>query len=272
VSLLQNGSALGEGTVLSRRKKTLFTVTYVLVEVLLCICLAELALRFLPLGKYRSAPFRQYDPEIGISLIPNKHLIHSRGCFQGEVYINGWGMRDRDRTLEKPVGAFRIAVIGDSYVEAVQVKPDEVVNIRMEKVLRERGYNNAQVMSFGVEGIGTTQELLLYKEKVRPFRPDLVILMFTDNDVFNNSSTLQPKVYGIHDWYSPYFDLGPDGKLVFKPVEPQRFSKLRSYLESHSVLLYYLERIWYSMDIPLYKWDGLPLFYKTYSDDPLDDE
>jgi hypothetical protein len=128
-------------------------------------------------------------------------------------------------------------------------------------------------MNFAVEGFGTTQELLLYKEKVRPFHPDLVLLMFAlSNDVFNNSSTLQPKVYGIHDWYSPYYDLAPDGKLVFKPLDPRHFNKLRSYLENHSVLLYYLERAWFKVDIPLYTWYGLPLYYETYSDDPLDNE
>lgn len=272
MSLLQSPPALGEGVGLSGRKKLLFTVTYVLVELLLCIGLAELALRFLPLGKYRSAPFRQYDSEIGLSLIPGKHLMHSRGCFQGEVFINRWGMRDRDRALEKPAGEFRIAMIGDSYVEAAQVKPNEVVNIRMEKLLRDRGYNNVEVMSVAVEGIGTTQELLLYKEKARQFHPDLVLLMFAANDVFNNSSTLQPKVYGIHTWYCPYFELAADGGLVFKPVEPRHLNKLRSYLEFHSLLIYYLERIWYSVEIPLYKWHGLPLYYETYSDDPLDDE
>jgi lysophospholipase L1-like esterase len=270
--LLQSPPALGKEIILSGRKKLLSRVTYVLIELLLCLGLGELALRFLPLGKYRSGPFRQYDPVIGLSLIPYKHLVHSRGCFQGEVSINRWGMRDRERTLEKPPGEFRIAMIGDSAVEAVQVKPDELVNIRMEQLLRDSGYNNVEVMNFAVEGIGTTQELLLYKEKVRPFHPDLVLLMFSSNDVFNNSSTLQPKVYGIHDWYCPYFDLAPDGELVFKPVEPRRFNKLRSYLESHSLLVYYLERVWFSVDITRYTWGGLRLYYGTYSDDPLDEE
>lgn len=235
-------------------------------------CLGELVLRVLPLGKYRSAPFRQYDPQIGEALIPNKHLIHSRGCFQGEVSINRWGMRDRDRALEKPPGEFRIAMIGDSAVEAVQVKPDEVVNIRMEKWLRDQGHRNIEVLSFGVGGIGTTQELLLYEQKTRLFHPDLVLLMFSNNDVFNNSSTLQPKVYGIHDWYAPYYVLSPDGKLVFKPVERRRFNRLSSYFEAHSVLFYYLERTWAQFEPPLYKWQGLPLFYATYSEDPADDE
>jgi hypothetical protein len=236
-------------------------------------CLGELALRLLPLGRYSSKPFRQYDPEIGLSLIPNRHVIHSRGCFQGDVSVNRWGMRDRDRTLEKTPGEFRIAMIGDSGVEAAQVKPDEVVNIRMEKLLQDRGYKNVEVLDFAVEGIGTTQELLLYKKKVREFHPDLVLLMFTlGNDIFNNSSTLQPKIYGIHEWYSPYYDLGPDGKLTFKPVGPRHLNKLQSYLEAHSVSFYYLERMWFKVEIPMYTWEELPLYYGVYADDPLSDE
>jgi len=257
---------------LSTGKRILFSLVSIVIVVGAMCFLGEIALRFLPLGKYRSAPFRQYDPQIGLSLIPNRHLIHSRGCFQGEVSINRWGMRDRDRTLEKPPGEFRIAMIGDSGVEAVQVKPEEVVNIRMEKLLHDKGYRNAEVLSFGVEGIGTTQELLLYEQKVRQFHPDLVLVMFTDNDIFNNSSTLQPKVYGIHDWYAPYYNLSPNGQLVLQPVERRYFNGLRSFLEAHSVLVYYLERTWLQFDVPLHKWQGLPLFYATFSDDPLDDE
>jgi len=273
MKLVEEPTAAGLQTPLSWKKKLLFgTISSLLVLVAL-IGFGELTLRLIPLGRYRSAPFREYDPEIGISLIPNKHLIHSRRCFQGEVSINSWGMRDRERTVEKPPSAFRIAMIGDSAVEAVHVKPDEVVNIRMEKLLRDRGYNNVEVMNFAVEGIGTTQEFLLYKQKVRQFHPDLVLLMFLlGNDIVNNSSTLQPKMYGMHDWYAPYFDLAPDGKLVFKPVEPRRFNTLRSYLETHSVLLYYLERTWLRVNIPLHQWQGLPLYYGTYSDDPIDPE
>jgi lysophospholipase L1-like esterase len=257
---------------LSWRKKFVFSAISILFVFVVVACLGEVTLRILPMGKFRSAPFRQYDSEIGLSLIPNRHLIHARGCFQGEVSINRWGMRDRDRSLEKPAGEFRIAMLGDSAVEAVHVKPEQVVNIRMEKLLHDQGYRNVEVMNFAVEGIGTTQELLLYKEKVRQFHPDLVLLMFSTNDVFNNSSTLQPKVYGIHDWYAPYYDLAPDGSLVFKPVERRHFNKLRSFLEAHSVLCYYLERGWLQVSIPLYKWQGLPLFFGTYSEDPLDNE
>src|SRR5207249_3737735 len=111
-----------------------------------------------------------------------------------QVVTNQWGMRDRERKLQKDPHSFRIALIGDSVVEAVHVKPDEVMNIRLEQLAHQQGYDNVEVMAFGVEGIGTSQELLLYQEKVRQFHPDLVMLLFIGNDVMNNSSVIQPKV------------------------------------------------------------------------------
>ena len=255
-------------------KKIAYGIIYAVFMLIVLLAAGEVLLRVLPLGAYRSAPFRQYDRQLGLSLIPNQHTIHRRGCFQGEVVTNRWGWRDRDRSLEKPPGEFRIAVLGDSAVEDVQVKPEETLNIQMEKQLRQKGYKNVEVLGFGVEGIGTTQELIMYQERVRQFHPDLVIVMFSWNDVMNNSSTLQPKSYGMHDWYAPYYDLGSNGELVFRPVDARTFNGLRTFLERHSVLTYYLERMWLHVDLPQYnhKWEGLPIYFATYSDDPLDAE
>jgi hypothetical protein len=262
----------GEARPLSRGKRLVFQLITMSLSLILLAGLGEVALRVLPLGRFRSTPFRQYDPIIGVSLIPNMKVVHSRGCFTGLVETNRWGFRDRDRTLEKPPGTFRIALMGDSSVEAVHVQPEQVMNIQMEKLLEQQGYKNIEVMAFAVEGIGTTQELLMYQESVRRFHPDLVIILFTDNDVWNNSSTLQPKVYGIHTWYAPYYDLGPNGNLVLRPVDSRPLNSLRSYFERHSYLVYYLERTWLRIDPNLYKWRGLPVAYGVYGDDPMDPE
>jgi hypothetical protein len=262
----------GEAPPLSRGKRLLFQVISVILSFVLLACVGEVLLRVLPLGRFRSSPFRQYDPIIGISLIPNMRVVHSRGCFTGLVETNRWGFRDRDRTLEKPPGDFRIALIGDSAVEAVHVQPGEVINIQMEKQLQQEGYKNIEVMNFAVEGIGTTQELLMYKERVRQFHPDLVLILFSENDIFNNSSTLQPKIYGIHTWYAPYNDLDQIGNLVFRPVDKRPFNYLSSYLERHSYLFYYLERTWLKIDPKLYKWHGLYLGYEVYADGPVNQE
>ncbi len=232
---------------LSWKKKIVFALISWIFLMFALACLGEIFLRVVPMGKFQSFPFRQYDPNIGIALIPNKTVHHNKGCFQGLVETNDFGMRDRARTLNKPAGEFRIAMLGDSVIEGVHVQPDEVVNIQLENILRAKGYN-AEVLNFGVEGIGTTQELLIYKEKVAQFHPDLVLVTFTSNDVMNNSSVIQPQVYGIQTWYAPYYDLSPKGDLVFRPVQKRWFNGPRTWLENHSVLLYYLERIWFSID------------------------
>ena len=257
---------------ISRGKQLIFR----LISIVLALCIVagfgEVLLRVLPMGRYRSSPFRRYDPLIGIALLPNVKVVHSRGCFTGLVETNRWGFRDRDRVLEKPPGEFRIALIGDSVLEAVHVQPEQVINIQMEQLLQRQGYKNIEVMAFAVEGIGTTQEYLLYKEYARQFHPDLVVLLFSNNDVFNNSSTLQPKIYGIHTWYAPYYDLGPDGNLVFHPVEARPLNSLTDFLETHSYFFYYLERVWLKFDPTIYKWHGLNLYYEQYEDDPVNPE
>jgi lysophospholipase L1-like esterase len=254
------------------RKKVLFGVVYAVFMIVTLAIVGEVALRVLPLGKFRSAPFRQYDSQLGVSLIPSMDVIHSRGCFTGHVVTNRWGFRDRDRTLDKPPGEFRIALVGDSVVEGVHVNPDEVMNIQMEKLLQRQGYKNVEVLNFGIEGIGTTQELIMYKERIRQFHPDLVILTVSDNDIMNNSSTLQPKSYGIHTWYCPYYNLDTNGNLVFQPVQKRPLNGLITFLDKHSYLAYYIERIWFRADLPLYRWHGMPVYFGSYSDDPLDPE
>ena len=257
---------------LPRKKKVVFSIIYVICMILCLVVVGEVALRILPLGRYRSSVFRQYDPVLGESLIPNTKVVHNRSCFTGEVIVNRWGWRDIDRLPAKPPGWFRIAVIGDSAVEAAQVKQDEVFNIRMEQLLRQQGYKNVEVLAFGIGGVGTLQELMMYKLRIRRFHPDLVVLMFSDNDVLNNSEPLQNQMYGIHTWYCPYYVFDPDGRLEFHPVQSMRFGKMRAFVESRSLLVYYLEHIWAAVDIPLGKWKGIPILFGYYSDDPLDQQ
>lgn len=240
----------------------------------LILVIGEVALRVitsLP-GRYRSATFRRYDPTLGLTLIPNKDVIHSRGCFVGEVRTNSWGMRDRDRLLAKKPGEVRIALMGDSAVEGVQVKTDQVMNIRMEELLANERYSNTEVLNFGLGGIGTTQEYLMYTSRVRRFHPDLVVLLFSDNDVDNNSSVIQPETYGIHTWYAPYYNLSPDGQLNFQPVEPRPLNAVRSFLEEHSLDMYYISRVWSRFQPSLYRWKGIRVGWGMYGDDPLDIE
>jgi hypothetical protein len=65
-----------------------------------------------------------------------------------------------------------------------------------------------EVINFGVSGYGTAQEYLMLQSTAIRYRPDLVLLQFTNgNDVRNNSFALE------EEKERPFFMLGADGEL-----------------------------------------------------------
>ncbi len=138
---------------------------------------------------YSSPEFYQPSETQGYSLIPN-----SSGWYKKEgrafVRINSDGFRDVEHQIAKPDGTFRIAVIGDSYVEALQVSQEEMFTKYLAEKASGCGFADGkklEVLNFGVSGYGTAQELLMTREKVWKYSPDLVLLlMTTNNDISDN--------------------------------------------------------------------------------------
>lgn len=84
---------------------------------------------------------------------------------------NSWEMRDyKERSLKKD--RFRIAVLGDSFMEAKHVENGKYMAALMEDLFEHR----VEVLNFGVERISTVEEYLMYIPKVRKFSPDIVLL------------------------------------------------------------------------------------------------
>ena len=132
---------------------------------------------------------------------------------EGRVYVttNSAGFRDREHSIQKPPGTIRIAVLGDSFSEAAQVKLQDTFWSVLERELAGcpalRG-RTVEVLNFGISGYGTTQELQMLRHNVWQYQPDIVMLAFLPgNDVRNNSRELEP------DRGRPFFDL-VEGQLV----------------------------------------------------------
>ena len=153
--------------------------------------------------------FDRPDALLGDALIPGADGWFTREG-HGYVRINQAGFRDRDHALGRAPGRLRIAVLGDSFAEARHVALEETFWAIAERrlagceTLAGRG---PEVLNFGVSGYGTAQELLLLRERVWAWRPDVVLLaFFVGNDFRNNSKKLQKGG-------RPYF-VYRDGKLV----------------------------------------------------------
>jgi len=171
--------------------------------------------------------FYQYDANVGISL-----RSEAEGWWksEGEAYIkiNSAGLRDREHTRAKPLSTLRIAVLGDSYAEAMQVPMEEAFWSILEREIKgcpALTGREPEIINFGVSGYGTAQELQTLRHRVWPYDPDIVLLAFTSgNDIRNNSRFLE------QDETKPYFVFKNNqlvSDLTFRDSARFRFSQTR---------------------------------------------
>lgn len=168
------------------------------------IVVGELGLR---LAGFNAPIWYQPDRELGWTLRPDAHGWFTK---EGRAYaeINPAGFRDEPHALAKPRGVYRIAVLGDSVVEAFQVDMKAAFWWQLRDTLRAcpalRG-REVETIAFGVSGYGTAQNALLLESTAIRYQPDLVLLAFAPNDIRDNSAPLQTDNAG------PVFLLDGDG-------------------------------------------------------------
>ncbi len=103
------------------------------------------------------------------------------------VSFNSAGMRDRDHRIEKPPGVFRILLLGDSFMEALQVPLEAALPSLLEVELTDRTGRSVEVVNAGVSGWGTDDELRYLTEYGLQYQPDLVVVAMTlHNDISDN--------------------------------------------------------------------------------------
>ncbi len=173
--------------------------------------------------------FYEFDPVIGTRLRPGikGYWLKEGG---GYVKINRDGLRDREHSIAKPPDTVRVAVLGDSFTEALQVNQEEDFCSVLEKELQKcdnlRG-RHIEVINFGVAGFGTAQELLTLRHRVWKYNPDIVLLAFTtSNDLSDNSPELNKG-----DTY-PFF-IRRDGKLVLDNSRLDRLEAIKENFEKN---------------------------------------
>jgi hypothetical protein len=110
----------------------------------------------------------------------------------GVPYLNGtfrtnrWGMRDQHYDLNKPAGAYRVALMGPSHVVGWGVLDGQ----NFESVLEQRlnGANDGtfhsryEILNFAVPGYSIPQQLIAFEARVHDFKPDAVFLVATPKD------------------------------------------------------------------------------------------
>ncbi len=135
-----------------------------------------------------------------ISTIDTAGYVH-------DLQLNSRGMHDQEHVFDKPDDTYRILMLGDSFVQAIQVKESETAHQVLEELLNTNADQTFEVISGGVSGWGTGQQLQYYRSEGHRYEPDLVLLMvYLGNDIKDNLPGRGITVNG-YNCYTPYFVL-----------------------------------------------------------------
>ncbi len=223
----------------------------------LAISLLELLFKITGVGEEE---YLQPDPTFGCIHIPNKLVTwRLEGYSREKISSQGW--RDIDHAMAKPAGVIRIALLGDSTTEALQVPLAQTFGQVLERDLeRDQTKKRIEVLNFGCASYSTGQELLTYKEKIRQYHPDIVILLYNRGDSVENvfvpqsAERITPR---------PYFYLEPEGKTGQIKLDPSvlnlhadlfRPHPFMSFLREHSRIygVFSQQNLMLSINEPLY--------------------
>lgn len=238
-----------EGSRQARRKLWGFRLVLVVFGLAAGGLVAELGARFL-LGE--TAFFRVGENHVEDSGIPGVPWVYKRNV---SGLTNNLGLVDvTDRSKKKPVGTYRVLVLGDSVSSVVQdfdsgdSRPYLWPHL-LERKLEERlkGTPPVEVLNLSVSGLSLAQEMLLLEARGFSFQPDLIVFAYCENDPVETDvgrlwnldrlasvslalrQTYLREMNARELWYQP-------GHPILARLE-QSFSKLGELAREHRVLI-----------------------------------
>jgi len=155
-------------------------------------------------------------------LKPNLDTQHKLWPFK----TNSQGLRDKEYSIEKPDGTYRIAVIGDSLTMAEGVAQENAYHSLLEnKFNTNQNQLKYEFINFGVAGYSLVQYVSTIKRKALTYKPDLILLAFCgandsklpNLDAFNRPYQVKSESNGFFHFYS-FELLGNVYKKLYKQL------------------------------------------------------
>jgi GDSL-like lipase/acylhydrolase family protein len=131
------------------------------------------------------------------------------------VHINSLGFRGHEFLENKETGSIRVLCLGDSYTFGHHVDDDEAFPAVLNKMLREIPPPGAEAINAGANGFTIVDETTFLKEKGLALHPDVVVLVFSQNDI-EDLARPEPMIESMRDHaeLKSVFVLGPILKLL----------------------------------------------------------
>ena len=153
-------------------------------------------------------------PGVGTMFEPGSVVRHTNKLdFWTTTPVNRWGFADREpmptaRTEE----SCHIAVVGDSFVEALEVPIAAKVHVQLEQLAAsELPHLDVTTSAFGRGDTGQAAQLAYYDKYAARLKPKLVVIVFNKTDFGDN-------YYGPK--WRPNVVEAADGTLKLQPPDP----------------------------------------------------
>ena len=238
------------------QKTVVKNIILALATIILLLFILELFARF---GIKDMEPW-QPDPLLGSIHIPNKTAWWCKTEFCHSFTSNSDGFIDEEFTPEKKSNEQRLFLFGDSFMEALQVAPENSTAYLLEQKMKKTNPNST-VYNFGVSNYGPSQYLLALLKYAPEYHPDIVVFtLLTQNDLRNVNPSLEP------DECRPFF-LPEGNQLKFKP-NPCTPSPTEKILKSSKIFRYAskgINLLKQSIYFKRYGKYGIPLDFYVYN-------
>jgi len=260
-----------------REKYNLKVIAYYLLMIIftlsVCFFIAEYTFARYYYSNVSNIKNKEFDSEIGWVYLPGKYMIKPMHSLKmHEIYINKYGLRNKEVNTNNGINVKRVVVLGDSFTFANAIRDEDIFTTKMENILNENKSEHYEVINAGVEGYGNIQELLLMRRLMdNNIVGDVYLLMIFINDILDNLCYS----YGdnTENYVQPKYIIGDNNRLIlsrlpkkeidesanFMPVtkESNKFKiidvlkiKIASYLQTRPNMILYFSKVGYNVKFP----------------------
>lgn len=157
------------------------------ISLILFIVVAELLARIFWRPSKHSPDVRQ-----GLVMEGANRTVSYEGI---EYQINSYGIRSEEFPPEKDSTIVRIMALGDSFIWGDGQKNDELLTVKLEKLLNSHCKKKFRVINTGIGGYNSKDEFNQLLRLAPVYKPDFVLQFFFTNDVL---ATIDGNL--IRDW------------------------------------------------------------------------
>lgn len=231
------------------KKSIVPSISLILMGTITGLLIAEVALRLFfadRFDKYKLRAIQEItsvkdiavpsaNPEIHFELKPNLRTEFHESL----VVTDGHGRRVADKPRRVSQNAVRIAVLGDSTSFGWRVNYVDTYADRFRNIMEDKAGSPIDLINFSVPNYNAKQELHVFREKIIPFKPSLLILHHDHNDA-------QPTGWGLPaDYLPPEYGENPLHSALLKFLIRQSVSlsikyRLRDREDKHEYVSGYV--------------------------------